>query len=146
MLVVQSCLTICDPMDCSPPVSSVIGFSRQEYWSGLPFPSSGDLRDPSTEPASLGFPALQADSLLSEPPVGEEMNVKGIRSSASSPFLPTLVILILNSKFPEVRDDVLLSFATACYPVQCPGAVCHGNTEMPSLESCLRGGRAPGLL
>ena len=41
------------------------GFSRQEYWSGLPFPSPGDLLDPGIEP---GSPALQADSLLSEPP------------------------------------------------------------------------------
>ena len=39
--------------------------SRQEYWSGLPFPSSGDLPDPGIEP---GSPALQADSLASEPP------------------------------------------------------------------------------
>ena len=39
-------------------------FSRQEYWSGLPFPFSGDLPDPGIEPRS---PALQADSLLSEP-------------------------------------------------------------------------------
>ena len=41
------------------------GFSRQEYWSGLPFPSPGVLPNPGTEP---GSPALQADSLLSEPP------------------------------------------------------------------------------
>jgi len=39
-------------------------FSRQEYWSGLPFPSSGDLPNPGIEPRS---PALQADSLPSEP-------------------------------------------------------------------------------
>jgi len=39
-------------------------FSRQEYWSGLPFPSPGDLPDPEIEP---GSPALQADALLSEP-------------------------------------------------------------------------------
>ena len=42
-----------------------MGFSRQEYWSGLPFPTPGDLHDPGIEPVS---PALQADSLLSEPP------------------------------------------------------------------------------
>ena len=42
-----------------------MGFSRQEYWSGLPFPSPGDLLDPGMEP---GPPALQADSLLTEPP------------------------------------------------------------------------------
>ena len=40
-------------------------FSRQEYWSGLPFPSPGDLPDPEIKPRSL---VLQADSLLSEPP------------------------------------------------------------------------------
>ena len=39
MLVTQSCQILCDPMDCSPPSSSVQEFSRQEYWSGLPFPS-----------------------------------------------------------------------------------------------------------
>ena len=38
-----------------------MGLSRQEYWSGLPFPSPGDLRDPGIEP---GSPALQEDSLL----------------------------------------------------------------------------------
>ena len=40
-----------------------MGFSRQEYWSGLPFPSPGDLPNPGIEP---GSPALQADSLLTE--------------------------------------------------------------------------------
>ena len=34
----QSCLTLCDPIDGSPPGSAVPGFSRQEHWSGLPFP------------------------------------------------------------------------------------------------------------
>ena len=42
-----------------------MGFSRQEYWSGLPFPSPRDLPDPGIEPES---PALQADALPSEPP------------------------------------------------------------------------------
>ena len=42
-----------------------MGFSRQEYWSGLPFPSPGDLPNPGIEP---GSPALQTDVLLSEPP------------------------------------------------------------------------------
>ena len=42
-----------------------MGFSRQEYWSGLPFPSPGDLPDPGIEPR---FPALEADALTSEPP------------------------------------------------------------------------------
>ena len=60
----QSCLTLCDPMDCSPPGSSVHGFSRQEYWSGLPFPPPGDLPHAGIEPESPASPALQADSLL----------------------------------------------------------------------------------
>ena len=42
-----------------------MGFSRQEYWRGLPFPSPGDLPDPGIEP---GSPTLQADTLPSEPP------------------------------------------------------------------------------
>ena len=42
-----------------------MGFSRQEYWSGLPFPSPGDLPNPGIEP---GSPALEADALTSEPP------------------------------------------------------------------------------
>ena len=42
-----------------------MGFSRQEYWSRLSFPSPGDLPDPGIEP---GFPALEADALTSEPP------------------------------------------------------------------------------
>ena len=44
-----------------------IGFSRQEYWSGLPFPPPGDLIDPETEPMSLVAPALLVDSLSTEP-------------------------------------------------------------------------------
>ena len=48
---------------CQAPPS--MGFTRQEYWSGLPFPSAGDLPDPAIEPWS---PTLQADSLLSTPP------------------------------------------------------------------------------
>ena len=48
---------------CQAPLS--MKFSRQEYWNGLPFPSPGDLPDPGSEPRS---PALQSDSLPSEPP------------------------------------------------------------------------------
>ena len=54
----QSCPTLCDPTDCSPSGSSVHGILKQEYRSGLPFPSSGDLLNPGTEPDSLMSPAL----------------------------------------------------------------------------------------
>ena len=54
-----------------------MGFSRQEYWSGLPFPSPGDLPNPGIKP---GSPALQADALSSEPP-GIEHIFNVIRNS-----------------------------------------------------------------
>ena len=62
-LVAKSCPTLVTPwtVACQTPLS--MGFSRQEYWSGLPFPSPGDLPDPGIEP---GAPALQADSLPTE--------------------------------------------------------------------------------
>ena len=59
--VIQLSLTLCDAMDYiahQAPLS--MGFSTQEYWSGLPFPSPEDLPDPGIEPRS---PALQVDSL-----------------------------------------------------------------------------------
>ena len=62
-VLAQSCLILCDPMDYrthQAPLS--LGLSRQEYWSGLPFPLLGDLPDPGIEPRSS---ALQVDSLQS---------------------------------------------------------------------------------
>ena len=65
VLVTQSCLTLATPWGAARQAPPSMGFSRQEYWSELPFPSPGDLPDPGIEPRS---PALQADSLPSEPP------------------------------------------------------------------------------
>ena len=56
--VAQLCLTLSDPMDCSLPGSSVMEFSRQEYWSGLPLPSPEDPPFAGMEPTSLVSPAL----------------------------------------------------------------------------------------
>ena len=56
--LLQWCLTLCEPRDCSPSGSSVMGLSRQEYWSGLPCPPPGDLPDPGIEPESFMSPAL----------------------------------------------------------------------------------------
>ena len=117
----QSCPTLCDPIDGSPPGAPIpgilqaralewvaisfsnawkwkvkvkslslirlfatpwtaayqappsMGFSRQEYWSGVPLPSPGHLPDPGVEPRS---PALQADSLLSELPANKVAKIK----------------------------------------------------------------------
>ena len=65
MLVTQLYLTLGNPMTVAPQVLLSMGFSRQEYWSGLQFPSLGYLPDPGIELAS---PALQADSLPSDSP------------------------------------------------------------------------------
>ena len=54
----QSCPTLCDPMDCSPLALLSRGFSRQEYPSGLPCPPPGDLPKPRIKPTSLMTPAL----------------------------------------------------------------------------------------
>ena len=64
-LVAQLCPTLCDSMDLAHQVSLSIEFSRQEYWSGLPLPSPGDLPDPGIKCVSS---TLQTDSLLYEPP------------------------------------------------------------------------------
>ena len=58
-LVAKSCPTLVTPwtVDCKAPLST--GFSRQEYWSGWPFPSPGNLPNPGIEP---GSPELQVDS------------------------------------------------------------------------------------
>ena len=65
VLVAQSCLTLCNPVHCSPLGALSMEFSRQEYWSGWPFPPPEDLPNPGVKPRSS---TLQADSLPSEPP------------------------------------------------------------------------------
>ena len=65
VLVTQSCLTLCNLMNCSLPDSSVHGILQARILEWLLFPSPGDLPNPGLEP---GSPVLQADSLLSKPP------------------------------------------------------------------------------
>ena len=77
--VSQSCPTPCDPMDYRAHQDTLfMGFSRQEYWSGLPFPSLGDLPHPGTEPTSS---AWQANSLSSESPGKDLVLAEGTASS-----------------------------------------------------------------
>ena len=64
----QLCLTLCDPVGCSQPGPSVHEILRQQYWSGLPFPSPGDLPDPGIERASLMSLHWQVGSLPLAPP------------------------------------------------------------------------------
>jgi len=56
--LLQSCPTLYNPMNIAHQTPLSLGFSRQEYWRGLPFPSSGDLPDPGIEPGCLTSPAL----------------------------------------------------------------------------------------
>ena len=67
MLVAQSCLTLCNPGTAARQAPLSVRFSRQEYWSQLPFPPLGDLPNQWIQPISPVSSALQADSLPSEP-------------------------------------------------------------------------------
>ena len=62
--LLQLCLTLCDPMDCSPPGSPVHGILQARILEGLSCLPLGDLPDLGIEPAAPAAPALQADSLL----------------------------------------------------------------------------------
>ena len=115
MLVTQLCLTLCHPMDCNlPGLPLSMEVSRQEYCSGLPFPSPGDLPDPGIEPQS---PALQGDSLLSEPQ-GKPLWGQGR----------------LNGLFFHV-----LKWTKNCHPVACHEAesVHRCILSTPTLSACL---------
>ena len=61
--LLQSCPTLCVPMDCSLSAPLSMGFSRLEYWSWLPWPAPGDLPKPGTEPISF-TPAVMAGRLF----------------------------------------------------------------------------------
>ena len=78
-----SCSILCDPMDCSLPGCLSRGFSRQEYWSGLPFPSLGDLPNPGIQPVS---PALPGGSFTTEQP-GKHSNTYCCSVAKSCPTL-----------------------------------------------------------
>ena len=78
-LVTKSYLT-CDPIDCSLPCSTLsMGFPRQEYWSGLPFPSPGDLPKPGIEPTSLVSPLALAGGFFTSRATEETLFI--LRSS-----------------------------------------------------------------
>ena len=78
--VAQSCPTLCDLWTVAHQAPPSMGFSSQEHWSGLPFPSPGDLPNPGIEPRSS---TLQADALTSAPP-GKPLNTR-IQSLRKSP-------------------------------------------------------------
>ena len=100
--LLQSCPILCDLVDWTvahqAPMS--MGFSKQEYWSGLPFPPPGDLPDPGIKPA---VPALQADSLLLESPG------KSPESHDSAKHFAFIYLLISSSEHPlEVSVTIVI--------------------------------------
>ena len=101
-LVAQPCPSLGSPVDCAPPGSSVHGFSRQEYWSGLPGPPPGDLPNPGMEPRS---PALQTDSSPAEPP-GKTLLRHG--SFFLNWFTDSMQSQINSSRFLKIEMDKLL--------------------------------------
>ena len=66
----QSCQTLCNPMDCAHQAPLSMGFSRQQYWSGLTCTPPGHLPDPGIEPTSLMSPTLAGGCLTTAPPGG----------------------------------------------------------------------------
>ena len=73
-----------------------MGFSRHEYWSGLPLPSPGDLLDPGIKP---GSPSLQEDSLLSESPgkSGQRVQTTSYKISKFWDVMYSMVIIVNNN-------------------------------------------------
>ena len=95
-------------MDCSPPGSSIYGFSRQAYWRGLPFPSPGDLPDPGIKPMS---PGLADGFFIAEPPA---------KPNSSCYFLSNLAIPLLGicpEKTMVWKDTCTPIFITALFTI-----------------------------
>ena len=105
-----------------------IGFSRQEYWSGLPFSSPGDLLDPGTEPASLVSPAL-AGGFFTTSATWEAQFPLQREAQQSITFFPEWKTI------PQLKALVLccaqlLSRVQLCNPMDCypPGSCVHGDS------------------
>ena len=82
--VLQSCPTLCDRMDHSPQLPLSMGFSRQEYQSGLSCPLPGDFPNPGIEPVFPISPAVQAESLPTEPPRKPSFTLLAIMNNAAT--------------------------------------------------------------
>ena len=83
-LISKSCPFFCDRVNCSPPGSSVHGFPKQEYWSGLPFPPPDGLPNPGIKSNLFHW---QADSFTAEPP-GKPTNFLHCLNSGTQSLVP----------------------------------------------------------
>ena len=117
-LVPQSCLSLCNPMDCSPPGSSVhdpMGFPKQEYWNGLPFPSPEDLSSPGIKTAS---PALAGEFFTTEPP-GKPVYIHAFHFSLVQ-FSHSVVSNSLQPHEPQHARPPCPSATPKLHPNPCP--------------------------
>ena len=96
IVVAQLCPTLCDPMEPTRLAPLFMEFSTQEYWSGLLFPSLGDLPNPGIEPTSPVSPALQADSSL--------LSHRGLPYDGLHPNKPTYVKNIVSQSSFDVAN------------------------------------------
>ena len=94
-LVAKSCPTLATPWTTAHQAPLCMGFSRQEYWSGLPFPSPGGLPDPGMEPAS---PAFGRWILYREPRVKSKRQISGRRKTGRSWVTRVLSVYVGNSQ------------------------------------------------
>ena len=128
------------PWTVAHPAPPSMGFSRQEYWSGLPFPSPGDLPDPGIEPT---FPASEG-RCLTPGPRGKCSPVIGFRTFSLPPLSPTSTPLSHQLCLPVPslhcccchQSEVAQSCPTLCDPVDCspPGSSAHGILQARILE------------
>ena len=107
----QSRLILCNPMDYSPPGSSVHGVSQARIQSGLPFPSPGVLPDPGVRPESPAFPAL-ADGFFTTEPPGKPSFFFWKPSS----FYPIIILIIF--WFPVPLRDAMCNTCVLCVAVE----------------------------
>ena len=105
VLVAQQCLILCNPWTVAHPALLSTGFFRQEYWSGLPCLSPGDLPDPGIE---SGSPALQADSLLSEPSEKSPISTEPLNCPGNSLHIVLWSIFLLSGTYLQ---GALISFS-----------------------------------
>ena len=104
----QSCVNLCSPMGCSPPGSSTMEFSRQEYWRGVPFPPPRDLPDPGIKLCLLCLLHWQADSLPLAPPGRMNTCTWTAESLCCLPETMTMLLIsyipIQNKKFKKRKN------------------------------------------
>ena len=107
--------TLCDSMNCSPPDSSVHGFSRQEYWRGLPYSPPGDLPNPGMEPKSHILQVLYAYILILAPNFIHNITCKYLSPSLPHILKPVITNVAFFKEFiiliiPSLSVNILFRY------------------------------------